>query len=342
VHHLELLLEADDFAIEPGDAVGIQVRNPAHLVNAVLKAAGLQHTEIVTINHRTISLDQALTEECDITIPSKNFLAVWPAIQAHTELIEQWNIDSKEQRNFLRTHQLLDLLVDYPVANTSTKDISAQAFVESLRPLQPRLYDVANSLKFLDDELHLTVKKYVYAFHDREETGIASDYLINLQKNDVLHIYPHRNARFHLPEETKVPLILIADGTGIAPYRAFLQELQASERSHPCWLIFSEERFEEDFLYQLEWQQALEDGLLKRVDTLFYQDQPEHTLAELIIGQPKLLSEWLNIGAHLYLCGDKDRLTDCENTLQSWATQAGHETRWSTMNTNKHIHRNLY
>src|SRR3546814_3620317 len=97
----------------------------------------------------------------------------------------------------------------------------------------------------MDDELHLTVKRYNYPFRDRHEIGVASDYLINLQKNAALRIYPHRNARFHLPEKSDAPLILVADGTGIAPFRAFVQEMKAGKLTHPCWLIFSEQRSEE-------------------------------------------------------------------------------------------------
>ncbi len=337
VHHLELSVDVNDFAIEPGDAVGILVKNPIALVNAILKVTGLSPEQVVTIHHRTISLEQALTEECDLTIPSKNFLNTWAGIKANIDLLDVLNSDSTERKNYLRTHQILDLITHYPAV------ADAQSFVDGLRPLQPRLYDVANSLSLIDDELHLTVKRFAYTFQDREETGIASDYLIRLQKNNLLRIYPHRNARFHLPVDLDVPLILIADGTGMAPYRAFIQEIQASGRTHPCWLIFSEERFEDDFLYQLEWQQALKESLLERIDTVFYKEQVGRTLADALIEQQELFLNWLNIGAHIYLCGDKSRLAECENTLQFWLDQRADQTiNWQTINMAKRVRRNLY
>ncbi|HEX5538347.1 MAG TPA: sulfite reductase flavoprotein subunit alpha, partial [Methylophilaceae bacterium] len=224
IHHLELSLDVADFQLSPGDAVGVLAKNSATLVDAILKAANLPAEQTVSINHRSIALAQALAEECDLNIPSKNFLAMWAELSASAELAAMVHAESKEQRSFLRNHQIMDLISTYPA------QASAQDFVASLRPLQPRLYDVANSLNLVDDELHLTVKQYSYPFRDRNETGVASDYLINLQKNSSLRIYPHRNARFHLPENLDAPLILIADGTGIAPYRAFMQEIEAGKR----------------------------------------------------------------------------------------------------------------
>jgi sulfite reductase (NADPH) flavoprotein alpha-component len=337
IHHLELAVEAEDFIVTPGDAVGVLVSNPPALVAAILHAAHLPGEQTVTVKERSMPLMQALSEECDLTIPSKRFLEMWAKLSDSNELLTLLTADSKIQRDFLRTHQLRDLISQFPASP------DAQIFVEHLRPLQPRLYDVANSRNLLDDELHLTVKQYRYPFKDRYETGIASDYLLQAQPGDELRIYPHRNTRFQLPEDTRVPLILVADGTGIAPYRSFLQEIKASERSHLCWLVFAEQRFEDDFLYQLEWQQAQDEGLLERVDTLFYGDEPDRTLASVLIEQQEALSAWLQNGAHLYFCGDKDKLTDCDNTLQSWAErQAAEHVSWQILNDTARIHRNLY
>src|SRR5690606_17265885 len=145
-------------------------------------------------------------------------------------------------RAFLKQNQLRDILARYPAA-----EAAPQPFVDRLRPLQPRLYDVANSLTRVEGELHVTVHAYRYPFAGRQESGIATQYLLGLQPGDMVRLYPHRNVRFHLPEDRNAPLILIADGTGIAPYRAFLQELAGSDRGNACWLVFSERRFEEDF-----------------------------------------------------------------------------------------------
>ena len=334
-HHLELLLEVEDFHLEPGDAVGIFASNPAPLVEAVITAAGLTPEQTVTAGQRSLPLAQALGEIYDLCIPSKNFLTLWAQLSGSEALAALVAGEAKPQREFLRSHQLLDIMREYPAK------VEAQALVDNLRPLQPRLYDVANSLAATPDELHLTVKRYSYEFRGRDQAGIASHYLADLPKQAALRLYPHRNARFHLPEQHDVPLVLIADGTGIAPYRAFLQEIGAGERSHRVWLAFAENRFEEDFLYQTEWQQAKADGLLERVDTVFYQDEPGRTLAS-VIAESGQLADWLNAGAHLYFCGDKALLEACESELQAYLAGNGAAVDWQAIVADKRLHRNLY
>lgn len=342
VHHLELALEDAEFHIQPGDAVGVLAGNPPELVAAILDATDLSGEQPVTIGGAAVPLVQALREHCDLTIPSKRLLEFWASLNDSEELVRQLEADTKTQRAFLRSHQIIDLTSRYPARP------EAQALVDSLRPLQPRLYDVANSLAAVEDELHLTVKHYHYDFGDREETGIASDYLLQLQPGDSVQIYPHRNVRFQLPDASQpnhdsVPLILVADGTGIAPYRAFLQEIEAAGRSNPCWLVFSEQRFEDDFLYQLDWQEAHHKGLLQRIDSVFFQDQPGRSLSQPLLDQPAQLLDWLADGAHIYLCGDKDLLTQCEQDIQALFDEAaGPELSWKQLNSARRIHRNLY
>src|SRR5699024_465046 len=152
------------------------------------------------------------------------------------------------------------------------------------------------SLSAVDDELHLTIKAFDYAFGSRQESGIASRYLLDLQPGDAVHLYSHRNNRFHLPDDPPLPLILIAEGTGIAPYRAFFQALASAGHTTPCWLVFAEQRFEDDFLYQLDLQQAREEGLLQRVDAVFYKDHAGRRLADPLLEQMDTVAEWLGRG----------------------------------------------
>lgn len=344
VHHIELALEVSDFIVSPGDAVGVLPDNCPELVAAVLNLTQMASEHPVTIKGVAMPLVQALRESMDLTVPGPRFLEYWSLCSGHKVLKDLTASAPELQRAFLRENQICDLLAQYPACP------EPQLFVDSLRPLQPRLYDIANSLNSRDDELHLLVKDYQYSFNDREKSGVASRYLVNLQPGESIRIYPHRNNRFHLPDEVDVPLILVADGTGIAPYRAFLQEIAARGSSHPVWLIFSEQRFEEDFLYQVDFQKAHEDGYLHFVDTVFYQDNPELTLADAILGREALLSEWLQKNAHIYLCGDKQTLQQCETTLESSfasvqedGTEVGPENNaWKSLVESKRIHRNLY
>lgn len=337
IHHLELALDAPGFPLSPGDAVGVLADNPPALVAAVLDATGLSGEQPVTVEGAAMPLVQALRERCDLTIPGQRLLETWAAISGSEELTQLLAADTKRQRAFLRSHQVRDLLARYPGRP------DADALVAALRPLQPRLYDVANSLAAVADELHLTVQQLRYAFAGREEIGIASDYLLQLQPGDSLRIYPHPNPRFRLPAEPDAPLILIAAGTGIAPYRAFLQEIAAGERSHPCWLVFAEECFEEDFLYQVEWQHARRDGLLQRIDTVFHRDRPGHDPAAALLEHGDELLRWLRDAGHLYLCGDQDLINRCEHTLQTWFDRhSGADLSWKMLNAAKRIHRNGY
>lgn len=335
IHHLELALDQVIPDLLPGDAVGILADNPPELVAAVLDACDLSGEQPVTLDGDAQPLVQALRQSRDLTIVGTGFLTFWaehsnaPALKALCEA------ESREQRAFLRQHQLLDLLSQYPAHPP------AQALVDALRPLQPRLYDVANSLAELDDELHLTVKAFRYPFRERHEQGIASRYLLDLQPGDPVRLYPHRNTRFRLPDDD-APLILIAEGTGIAPYRAFLQALSQRLQRPPCWLVFAEQRFEEDFLYQLDIQQAHADGVLEQVDTVFYQDRPGASLINPLLNQIDRLASWIEQGAHLYLCGDKGRLSDLENSLKTALDQRQGDGAWKQLGRDKRLHRNLY
>lgn len=332
IHHLELALESPDFTLAPGDAVGVLADNPPALVAAVLDACHLSGEAPVIVQDESIPLVQALRQHQDLTIPSTRFLEQWAQLSDSPILKQQLKAPSKVQRQYLKTVQVLDLLRQAP----ATPD--PQALVDALRPLQPRLYDVANSLEHIDDELHLNVKAYRYDIAGRQESGIASQYLLTLEPGDTVRIYPHRNARFHLPDDPHIPVILIAEGTGIAPYRAFIQTLAKTRAQQPCWLVFAEQQFEQDFLYQTEFQQARQDGVLDKVDTLFYQDQPGKALASPLLEQAERLQEWIKSGAHLYFCGDKQRLTDCEKSLSSLFDA----DTWKQLGKDKRLHRNLY
>lgn len=337
IHHLAIALDDENFTVAPGDAVGVLAENPPALVAAVLDATRLSGEQPVTLDGQAMPLVQALREARDLTIPGQRFLETWAEVAKADVLKELLAAESKQQRKFLRTHQVLDLISQH----RGTPD--AQMLVDSLRPLQPRLYDVASSPNLMSDELHLTVQQYRYPFRNRIERGIASDFLLNISPGESLRIYPHANHRFRLPEAQGAPLILIAEGTGIAPFRSFIQEIKAAGHTHPAWLLFAEQCFEEDFLYQLDFQQAHAEGLLQHVDTVFYREEPNSTLATRLMEQVERLVSWLEEGGHLYLCGNRERLTECENAIRFWLESVLHKNAlWESLNTEKRIHRNLY
>ena len=336
VHHLELAVDTAQLGILPGDAVGILAENPPQLVSLVLDATSLSGEQPVTLAGQAMPLVQALRMHCDLSIPGKGFLELWAALSGDSELHALVKAELRVQREFLRNHQVRDIIHRAPAHP------DAQALVDALRPLQPRLYDVANCLETLPDELHLTVKAYEYPFAGRIESGIASQYLLELDTDASVPLYPHKNPRFHLPDTADTPVILVAESTGIAPYRAFLQTLAQRADVPPCWLVFAEETFEDDFLYQVDIQQAVTDGVLSHVDSLFYQDQPGATLAQPLLAHSERLLSWLDQGAHLYLCGDKENLDACEASLKHHVDERLGDGHWKGLSSAKRIHRNLY
>lgn len=339
-YHIELALELDDFPIMPGDALGVLPDNCPQLVAKILDSTQLSGDAPVTIKEVAMPLAQTLREHLDLTVPSARFLEYWAQCSASVALQNICANPSQTLRAFLKEQQIGDLLSQYPGRP------DPQSFVDSLRPLQPRLYDVANSLNVVSDELHLLVKEYHYKFKDRLETGVASRQLANLQPGETIRIYPHKNARFHLPERADAPLILIGDGTGIAPYRAFLQALSTRANKPIVWLLFAEQQFEEDFLYQIDIQKAYDAGSLSFVDTVFYTDAAERSLADAVRDRVSLFYDLLRDSAHLYFCGDKARLQACEKSLEQTciesATDTAHSALWDALIREKRIHRNLY
>lgn len=334
IHHLELALEETGFDVQPGDAIGVLVQNPPELVSLILRATGLSGEQSVVLGNVSHPLADVLQQHRDLTIPGQGLLKLWAEISGAHAIQALMQANRKEQRRYLRDNQVHDILRTCPARP------EAQDLIDALRPLQPRLYDVANSLSVTPDELHLTVKTLKYPFAGRCLTGIASAFLLELKAGDQVQIYPHRNARFHLPAQPEAPLILLADSTGIAPYRAFLQQLANAGDAPPCWLIFSEKQFEQDFLYQLDIQRAHAAGTLTHVDTVFYDDQPGVSLDTPVVQQADRFKSWLKQGAHVYLCGDKVRLENCEASLQ--ALVETEPELWDGLTKDKRIHRNLY
>lgn len=336
IHHLELALPVSGFHLEPGDAVGVLPENPPQLVARVLDSTGLSGESPVVVSDHPMPLVEALRNHRDLTIPSRSFLTSWAELSGSEWLQQIAAADARTQREFLTQHQVCDLLRRVPARP------QPQELINALRPLQPRLYDVANSLDDESDELQLVVKAYRYPFGDREECGIASTFLLDLQPGDTLRIYPHRNVRFHLPDHCEHPLILVGEGTGIAPYRAFLQALAQHESPPPCWLVFAETHFEEDFLYQVDLQKALADGVLTQLDTVFHGDEPHRQLATPMLDNTERLRDWLAKGGHIYLCGEKDVLETCEARLQEHLDKVQGAGFWKQLAKDKRVHRNLY
>jgi sulfite reductase (NADPH) flavoprotein alpha-component len=299
--HLEVSLEGSGLAFEPGDSLGIVPENDPAMVEAVLRAASLD-----TDDH----LRGQLTRELDVTVLSRQVMEAYTAIQPDPKLRELLAGDG--WRTYLEGRQIVDLLEDFPA-----KLASAQ-LTGLLRRLPPRLYSVASALEASPDEAHLLVGVVRYQSHGRARRGVASGFVAErLRPGDRLQVYVKPNKNFRLPDDPDRPVVMIGPGTGVAPFRAFLQQRQATGAAGRNWLFFGDRNFTYDFLYQLEWQEWLKDGVLTRLDAAFSRDQPEKIYVQHRMWQQRdELFGWLEDGAHLYVCGDEKAMAkDVHATL---------------------------
>ncbi|TXG81788.1 MAG: assimilatory sulfite reductase (NADPH) flavoprotein subunit [Sphingomonadales bacterium] len=303
--HVEFSLAGSALAYEPGDALGIAAENDPAVVAALLGALSLPHDAAFEHKGQALSLGEALTRRFEITAATPRFLDYWAMLSEAAALRQLQDADrSGERAVFLRTHHIVDIVRRFPVGA-----VMPQGLVSALRPLQPRLYSLASSLSAAPDEAHLTVAPVRYALHGEQRCGVASGLLADRAGPDtVLPVYVQANPHFRLPADD-VPIIMVGAGTGIAPYRAFLQEREARGAAGQSWLFLGERNFRTDFLYQTEWQAWLKDGTLGRMDVAFSRDGREkfyvqHRMRE----RARDLFGWLEDGAHVYVCGDAAHL----------------------------------
>lgn len=304
IRHLELSLEGAGLDYEPGDALGVWIENPPALVQAIAEALDLDADAAVEHGGDTRTLREWLGSKREITRLSRPFVATHAAHAGSDVLNRLLAPDQREGLTALMAQsQIIDLLHEHPGAWT------AEALVEALRPLQPRLYSIASSRKAVGEEAHLTVAHVEYSHGDALRWGAASHYLANREEGASLPVFIERNERFRLPADPARDVIMIGPGTGVAPFRGFVQERAVIGATGRQWLLFGNPHARSDFLYQLEWQDALKRGELHRLDLAFSRDQ-----AHKIYVQDKLreygreLFSWLEGGAHLYVCGDATRM----------------------------------
>ena len=301
VRHLELSLEGSGLRYEAGDALGVWPRNPAALVAQWLEALQLDGGASVTHQGRTLALSEWLAGERELTRLSRSFIAAL-ADASGSEALRQLLLPqaSAALAQLLATDQPIDLLRRHRAR------WDAPALVAALRPLTPRLYSIASSPKAVGEEVHLTVAAVEYEAHGSTHWGAASSFLAGLAQDACARIFIEPNERFRLPADGTRDIIMIGPGTGVAPFRAFVQERQETAASGRNWLFFGNRHPAQDFLYQLEWQAALKSGALHRLDLAFSRegDAPKVYVHDRLRERGAEVCAWLQGGAHLYVCGD--------------------------------------
>ena len=265
--HIELSIEnLEGLEYEPGDAAGILPVNSPELINEVLRVTGFKADETVSLNGKSKQLYDALQREFELSKITVDvvtrFLALYPNNQL--QLLTE---DAAKFKEYLEGRDIVDLFQDYPT------QIKAEDLIKLLRPLQPRYYSIASSPKAFPGELHLTVGLVNYENAGREKHGACSTYLSEVAVEDEkVPIFIERNPGFRLPENDETPIIMVGAGTGIAPYRAFVQHRELADKPGKSWLFFGNRNFETEFLYQAEWQSFMKSGALTKMDVAFSRD----------------------------------------------------------------------
>ncbi len=311
--HLELDLEGSHLKYEPGDALGIYGLNKSDLVDAVLKHLHFTGDEGVETHEGNKSLREALTEDYELTILTVVSLKHFAEITG-SEKIKNLIEDKEALTEYLYGRDILDLLQE------EEYEFTPQSFLSILRKNMPRMYSIASSQEEVEDEVHILVSSVRYEAYGRQKEGVCSTFLADqLEEDDQVKVFIDPNNRFKLPDDSEKPVIMVGPGTGIAPFRSFLQHREAQEAAGKSWLFFGDRNFTTDFLYQSEWLQYHEEGLLTRLDVAFSRDQEEKVYVQhKMLEKGKELFTWLEEGAHFYVCGDKDYMAkDVDNALIS-------------------------
>ncbi|WP_147532821.1 assimilatory sulfite reductase (NADPH) flavoprotein subunit [Bacillus marasmi] len=313
--HLELSLEGSGLTYQPGDSLGVYPENNPELVQALLEELKWNPEETVSINKNgdVSTLKEAFTKHVEITLLNKSLLLKASELTANEDLKRLLASDKETINAYTSGRDLLDLVRDFGPWN-----ISAQDFVSILRKLPPRLYSISSSIAANPDEVHLTIGAVRYEAHGRERKGVCSTLIADrLEPGDKLPIFIQQNPNFKLPANPTAPIIMVGPGTGVAPFRSFMQEREETGAEGKSWMIFGDRHFVTDFLYQTEWQKWVKDGVLTKMDVAFSRDTAEKVYVQhRLIENSSEVFAWLEEGAHVYVCGDKDHMArDVQNTL---------------------------
>lgn len=304
VRHLEFVLPDERLAYEPGDALGVWTGNPPHVVAEILDLTGLDAASPVTVDGVTLPLSTWLGERRETTRLARPFIAELARRAAAAPLAE-WLAPSGagELRTALKSLQVADLLKRYRT------DWDAEGLVRALNPLSPRLYSIASSRRAVSDEVHLTLALVDYRHEGSRRVGASSYQLAALEPGRTVRAYVEPNRRFRLPADGSRDVIMIGPGTGVAPFRGFLQARTEDGAPGRNWLVFGCRHRERDFLYQTEWLDALRKGRLQRLDVAFSRDTATRVyVQDRLREQGAELFRWLEAGAHLYVCGDAEHM----------------------------------
>ncbi|RJX72247.1 assimilatory sulfite reductase (NADPH) flavoprotein subunit [Vibrio sinensis] len=323
VRHIEIDLEDSGISYQPGDALGVWYENSGDLANAILSKVGLSGVESIDVDGESLSIHSALVSKYEITSANLQLVTKFAELSGSKKLLKLVE-DKDKLRQYASNTQVIDVL-----AEKKTK-LSAEELLGLLRRLTPRLYSIASAQSEVDEEVHLTVALVEYQQGEDSRFGGASSYLSRrLEEGEEVKVFIENNNNFKLPQDDNTPVIMIGPGTGIAPFRSFVQERDNRDAKGKNWIFFGDRTFTQDFLYQVEWQKYLKSGVLTQLDVAFSRDQHEKVYVQhRILEQAATVWEWIEQGAHLYICGDANRMAkDVHEALIEVVEQQGKMSR---------------
>ncbi|MDA3133736.1 NADPH-dependent assimilatory sulfite reductase flavoprotein subunit [Atlantibacter subterranea] len=311
VRHLEIDLGDSGLRYQPGDALGVWYQNDPALVDELVGLLWLKGDEPVELDGKTLSLREALLWHFELTVNTANIVENYATL-TRAETLQDLIGDKNKLQHYAGITPIVDMVRFAPA------QLDAAQLIGLLRPLTPRLYSIASSQAETENEVHITVGVVRYDVEGRARAGGASSFLADrVEEDGEIRVFIEHNDNFRLPANPDTPVIMIGPGTGIAPFRAFMQQRAAEGAGGKNWLFFGNPHFTEDFLYQVEWQSYVKEGLLTRIDLAWSRDQKQKIyVQDKLREQGAELWRWINDGAHIYVCGDANRMAkDVERTL---------------------------
>lgn len=319
VRHIEIDLGDSGLRYQPGDALGVWYENDAELVEELLQLVWLKGDEQVTVQGKTLPLAEALQTQFELTVNTPQIVERYAALSRNEALLALTE-DKQKLQSYAQSFPIVDMVRQAPT------ELNAEQLTGLLRPLTPRLYSIASSQAESESEVHITVGAVRYEIDGRQRGGGASTWLADrLEEEGAIRVFIEHNDNFRLPANPDTPVIMIGPGTGIAPFRAFMQQRDNDGAEGKNWLFFGNPHFTEDFLYQVEWQKYVKQGLLTNIDLAWSRDQAEKVyVQDKIRAKGAEVWRWIEEGAHLYVCGDANRMAkDVEQALLDVVVEHG-------------------
>ncbi len=311
VRHIEIDLGNSGLRYQPGDALGVWYENDTDLVAEVIELAGLTGDELVETGQKTLPLSQALCHHFELTVNTPQIVEQYAKL-SDSQILQQCTAERGGLQQYAKQMPIVDMFRAAPAK------LEPQQLTAMLRPLTPRLYSIASSQAETDNEVHITVGVVRYEVEGRARAGGASSYLAyRLEEEGSIRIFIEHNDNFRLPADSDAPIIMIGPGTGVAPFRAFMQQRDNEGATGKNWLFFGNPHFTEDFLYQTEWQRYVQAGLLTNIDLAWSRDQQNKVYVQDKLREKGAeIWRWIEQGAHIYVCGDANHMAkDVEQAL---------------------------